>query len=138
MLYGIFFNGAGGGSVTNVTVDHIFQFQNGAFGSCQTGRAIRAEDDSGTVTITNTVVKDYQKSGFEARGSMIMNVSGSTAGPPHPLGGIDRAERRVVCGRRRARSRTTRSSAAAIKQPGLGAVTARARPCCCPAPTMSP
>src|SRR4029077_8826175 len=28
VLYGIFFNGAGGGSVTNVTVDHIFQFQN--------------------------------------------------------------------------------------------------------------
>ena len=53
--------------MTNVTVEHIFQFQNGAFGSCQTGRAIRA-DNSGTVTITNTTVKDYQKSGFEARG----------------------------------------------------------------------
>ena len=87
MLYGIFFNGAGGGSVTNVTVDHIFQFQNGAFGSCQTGRAIRA-DNSGTVTITNTVVRDYQKSGFEARGSTIMNLSGSTAGPSHPLEGL--------------------------------------------------
>ena len=87
MLYGIFFNGAGGGSVTNVTVDHIFQFQNGAFGSCQTGRAIRA-DSSGTVTITNTVVKDYQKSGFEPRGSTIMNLSGSTAGPPHSLEGL--------------------------------------------------
>ena len=86
-MYGIFFNGAGGGSVTNVTVDHIFQFQNFAFGSCQTGRAIRA-DNSGTVTITNTVVRDYQKSGFEARGSTIMNVSGSTAGPPHPLNGF--------------------------------------------------
>ena len=87
VLYGIFFNGAGGGSVTNVTVDHIFQFQNGAFGSCQTGRAIRA-DNSGTVTITNTVVKDYQKSGFEPRGSTIMNLSGSTAGPSHPLEGL--------------------------------------------------
>ena len=87
MLYGIFFNGAGGGSVTNVTVDHIFQFQNGAFGSCQTGRAIRA-DNSGTVTITNTVVRDYQKSGFEPRGSTIMNLSGSTAGPSHPLEGL--------------------------------------------------
>ena len=87
VLYGIFFNGAAGGSVTNVIVDHIFQFQNFAFGSCQTGRAIRA-DDSGTVTITNTVVRDYQKSGFEARGSTIMNVSGSTAGPPHPLNGF--------------------------------------------------
>ena len=87
MLYGIFFNGAGGGSVTNVTVDHIFQFQNGAFGSCQTGRAIRA-DNSGTVTITDTVVKDYQKSGFEPRGTTIMNLSGSTAGPSHPLEGL--------------------------------------------------
>ena len=87
VLYGIFFNGAGGGSVTNVTVDHIFQFQNGAFGSCQTGRAIRAEN-SGTVTITNTVVRDYQKSGFEPRGSTIMNLSGSTAGPPHSLEGL--------------------------------------------------
>jgi hypothetical protein len=86
VLYGIYFNGAGG-SVTNVVVDHIFQFQNGAFGSCQTGRAIRA-DDAGTVTITNTVVRDYQKSGFEARGATIMNVSGSTAGPPHPLAGL--------------------------------------------------
>jgi uncharacterized repeat protein (TIGR01451 family) len=87
LLYGILFNGAGGGSVTNVTVDHIWQFQNGAFGSCQTGRAIRAEN-SGTVTITNTVVRDYQKSGFEPRGSTIMNLSGSTAGPPHPLEGL--------------------------------------------------
>ena len=87
VLYGIFFNGAGGGSVTNVTVDHIWQFQNGAFGSCQTGRAIRA-DNSGTVTITNTVVRDYQKSGFEPRGSMIMNLSGSTAGPSHSMEGL--------------------------------------------------
>jgi uncharacterized repeat protein (TIGR01451 family) len=87
VLYGIYFNGAAGGSVTNVTVDHIFQFQNGAFGSCQTGRAIRAEN-SGTVTITDTVVKDYQKSGFEPRGSTIMNLSDSTAGPSHPLEGL--------------------------------------------------
>ena len=90
VLYGIFFNAAGGGSVTNVTVDHIFQFQNGAFGSCQTGRAIRA-DDSGTVTITNTVVRDYQKSGFEPRSlgaQMTMNLSGSIAGPPHALPGF--------------------------------------------------
>ena len=84
VLYGIYFNGAAGGSVSNVIVDHLFQFQNGAFGSCQTGRAIRA-DDSGTITITGTTVRDYQKSGFEARGSTIMNVSGSTAGPSHPL-----------------------------------------------------
>ena len=87
VLYGIFFNGAAGGSVSNVTVQHIFQFQNGAFGSCQTGRAIRA-DNSGTITITGTTVTDYQKSGFEARGSTVMNVSGSTAGPSHPLEGL--------------------------------------------------
>ena len=73
VLYGIFFNGAAGGSVSNVTVQHIFQFQNGAFGSCQTGRAIRA-DSSGTITITNTTVTDYQKNGIEARGSVTMNV----------------------------------------------------------------
>jgi len=87
VLYGIFFNGAAGGTVSNVIVDHIFQFQNGLFGSCQTGRAIRA-DNSGTITITGTTVRDYQKSGFEARGSTIMNVSGSTAGPSHPLEGL--------------------------------------------------
>jgi uncharacterized repeat protein (TIGR01451 family) len=87
VLYGIFFDHAAGGSVSNVTVQHIFQFQNGAFGSCQTGRAIRA-DNSGTITITHTTVTDYQKSGFEARGSTIMNVSDSTAGPPHPLEGL--------------------------------------------------
>jgi uncharacterized repeat protein (TIGR01451 family) len=84
VLYGIWFQGAAGGSVSNVIVDHLFQFQNGAFGSCQTGRAIRA-DNSGTITITGTTVRDYQKSGFEARGSTIMNLSGSTAGPSHPL-----------------------------------------------------
>src|SRR5262245_11321387 len=56
VLYGIYFNGAAGGSVSNVTVQHIFQFQNGAFGSCQTGRAIRA-DNSGTLTITNTTAR---------------------------------------------------------------------------------
>jgi hypothetical protein len=89
VLYGIWFNDASG-SVNNATVDHIFQFQNGAFGSCQTGRAIRADGGgtARTVTITNTIVRDYQKSGFEARSSMTMNLSGSTAGPPHPLAGL--------------------------------------------------
>jgi hypothetical protein len=89
VLYGIFFDDASG-SVNNVTIDHIFQFQNGAFGSCQTGRAIRANGGgtARTVTITDTTVMDYQKSGFEARGSMTMNVSGSTAGPPHDLRGL--------------------------------------------------
>jgi len=93
LLYGILFNDASG-TVDNVIVDHIFQFQNGAFGSCQTGRAIRAEGITGarTVTITNTTARDYQKTAFEARsigtGSMTMNVSNSTAGPPHSLEGL--------------------------------------------------
>jgi len=89
VLYGIFFDDAGG-SVSKVTVQHIFQFQNNAFGSCQTGRAIRADGSAAarTVTITNTTVKDYQKSGFEARGTMTMDVSASTAGPPHPMEGL--------------------------------------------------
>jgi hypothetical protein len=95
-LYGIFFNDAGG-TVSNVTVDHIFQFQNGAFGSCQTGRAIRADGLSGarTVTISDTTVQDYQKSGFASRGLMTMNLTGSTAAPPSTRG-IDLAERSVV------------------------------------------
>jgi hypothetical protein len=89
VLYGIFFNDASG-TVNNVTVDHIFQQQTGAFASCQTGRAIRADGVTGprAVTITNTTVMDYQKSGFEARGSMTMDLTGSTAGPPHPLEGL--------------------------------------------------
>ena len=88
LLYGILFNDASG-TVNNVIVDHIFQIQNGAFGSCQTGRAIRAEGVAAqTVTITDTTVKDYQKSGFEPRGAMTMNLSGSTAGPPHSLEGL--------------------------------------------------
>jgi uncharacterized repeat protein (TIGR01451 family) len=44
-----------------------------------------------TVEITNTEVRDYQKSGFEPRSLgalMTMNLSGSIAGPPHPLRGF--------------------------------------------------
>ncbi len=92
ILYGIFFNDAGG-NVSNVTVDHIFQQQDGTFASCQTGRAIRADGLTPaaprTVTITGTTVRDYQKSAFESRGSMTMNLTGSTAGPPHPLEGLN-------------------------------------------------
>src|SRR4029077_21192838 len=89
VFYGICFNDASG-SVSNVIIDHIFKIQNFAFDSCQTGRAIRADGTAPgrTLTITNTVVRDYQKSGFEARGTMTMNLSGSTAGPPHPLNGF--------------------------------------------------
>ena len=90
LLYGIWFNDAGG-TVDNVTVDHIYQFQDGTFASCQTGRAIRADGATPgrRVTITNTKVMDYQKSGFESRGTTTMNISGSTAGPPHPLEGLN-------------------------------------------------
>jgi hypothetical protein len=90
VMYGIYFLDASG-TVDNVTVDHIFQKQLPNSPSCPTGRAIRAESTGSTqtVTITNTTVMDYQKTGFEARGSaMTMNVSGSTAGPPHPLVGF--------------------------------------------------
>jgi len=90
VMYGIYFLDASG-TVDNVTVDHIFQQQLPNSPSCPTGRSIRAESTGAaqTVTITNTAVMDYQKTGFEARGSaMTMNVSGSTAGPPHPLVGF--------------------------------------------------
>ncbi len=89
VVYGIRFDDAGG-TVTNVTVDHIFQQQTGAFAACQTGRAIRADNATAprTLDITGTTVRDYQKTGFEARGSVTMNLTGSTAGPPHPLEGL--------------------------------------------------
>ena len=79
--------------MNNVIVEHIWQYPEPAPFD-QTGRAIRADAVTAarTVTITNeTVVRDYQKSGFEARSlgaQMTMNVSGSTAGPPHPLRGF--------------------------------------------------
>jgi hypothetical protein len=75
--------------VSNVTVEHIWQ-QPTASPSCQTGRAIVARGLTAqrTVTITNTTVTDYEKNGIEARGSVTMDVSGSTMGPPHPLEGL--------------------------------------------------
>ncbi len=93
VLYGIWFNDAGG-SVSNVIVDHIWQQPNPQSPSNQTGRAIRADAVSAerTVTISDgTEVRDYQKSGFEARSLgalMTMDLSGSTAGPPHALPGF--------------------------------------------------
>ena len=90
LLYGIWFNDASG-TVNNVTVDHIYQKQNGAFASCGTGRAIRADGLTGarTVTITKTTARDYQKTAFQGFGStMTLRVTGSTAGPPHPLEGL--------------------------------------------------
>ena len=87
-LYGILFNDASG-SVSGVTVQHIWQQQTAA-PSCQTGTAIRSEGPTAgrTVTITNTTVVDYEKNGIDGRGTMTMNVSGSTIGPPRSLEGL--------------------------------------------------
>ncbi len=92
VVYGIWFNDAGG-SVSDVIVEHIWQQPNPASPSNQTGRAIRADAVTAarTVEITNTEVRDYQKSGFEPRSLgalMTMNLSGSIAGPPHDLRGF--------------------------------------------------
>jgi len=87
-LNGIFFDDASG-SISGVTVQHIFQGQT-ASPSCQTGRAILAIGTTAprTVTITNTTVTDYQKNGIDGRGLMTMNVSGSTIGRPRALEGL--------------------------------------------------
>jgi hypothetical protein len=82
-LNGIWFNGAGG-SVTTVTVTGITENSN-----CQVGRAIVATGTAGqTVTITDTTVSGYNKAALVASGSMTMNVTGSTLGPPDNLGSI--------------------------------------------------
>lgn len=81
-LKGIFFNDASG-SVSGVHIENITQ-HNGCAG---TGIALRANGVAAarTVTITNAVVTGYQKSALIAAGSMTMNVSGSTLGPPDNL-----------------------------------------------------
>ena len=83
-LFGIYFNDASG-SVTNVEVRNIFQ-TNTAPGSpaCGMGHGIRADGVTAdrTVTITNTKVSNFQKSGMFASGRVTMNVTGSTIGPP--------------------------------------------------------
>ena len=103
--------------MTNVTVDHIFS----------TRTRVRFLLDGqgypggelGTVTITDTVVKDDQKSGFEPRGSTIMNLSDSTAGPSHPLEGLISQNGVSYVGARRQpwRKHDLRSGNA---QPGVG------------------
>jgi hypothetical protein len=78
-LIGLFFNDASG-SVTGVHVEGITQHS-----GCPLGQGIRANAVAGTartVTITNTVVSDYQKGALVASGMMTMNVSSSTLGPP--------------------------------------------------------
>ena len=86
ILEGIRFNDAGG-SVSNVTVDGITE---GSGCNPTTGIGIRAEGVAAarTVTITNTTVTGYQRNGMDARGTMTMNVSGSTIGPPQDLNNI--------------------------------------------------
>ncbi|MET0525606.1 MAG: sortase [Nocardioides sp.] len=86
-LFGIFFNDAGG-SVNNVEVLNIFQTDTGPGSpACNTGHSIRAVGVTAprTVTITDTEVSGYQKAGMFASGSMTMNVSMSTIGPPSPV-----------------------------------------------------
>ncbi len=77
-LTGIFFNDASG-SVNNVTVKDITQHS-----ACQLGLGIRANGISGarTVTLTNVTVTGFQKGGLVASGSVTMNVTNSTIGPP--------------------------------------------------------
>jgi hypothetical protein len=90
VVYGILFNDSSG-TVNNVTVEHIWQQPNASGApSPNTGTAIRAEGSTAgrTLTITNTKVLDYQKNGIDGRGSMTLNVSASTIGPPHSLPGF--------------------------------------------------
>jgi hypothetical protein len=85
-LFGIHFNDASG-TVSNVTVAGISEHS-----GCNstTGIGIRADGVTAaqTVTITGTTVTGYQRNGVDARGSMTMNVSGSTIGPPEMLNGV--------------------------------------------------
>jgi hypothetical protein len=90
VVYGILFNDSSG-TVNNVTVEHIWQQTNlSGAASPNTGTAIRAEGPTAgrTVTVTNTKVMDYQKNGIDGRGSMTLDVSASTIGPPHNLEGF--------------------------------------------------
>jgi uncharacterized repeat protein (TIGR01451 family) len=88
LLYGIYFNDAGG-SVSHVTVKHIWQGHGGP--SCQRGTGIRADNPTAprTLTVTHTKVIDYQKNGIDGRGTgLTMDVSHSTIGPPNNQEGL--------------------------------------------------
>jgi len=80
-LVGIFFSNASG-NVTNVTVRDM------TMGSgAQTGDGIRANATTPqTVNITGSTITGYQKRGVVAFGTVTMNVSNSTIGPPDDLG----------------------------------------------------
>jgi Putative Ig domain/Right handed beta helix region len=85
VLTGIFFVN-GGGSVSNVHVENMYIAP--PLQGYQAGLGIRANARNGvaqTVTITNSVVSNYLKSGLVASGTMTMTVSGTTVGPPIAL-----------------------------------------------------
>jgi hypothetical protein len=84
-LMGIFFLNATG-SLSNVTVKNITQHS-----GCPLGQAIRANSVDGThrtVTLTNVTATNYQKSALVASGTITVNVTGSTFGPPDNLTGV--------------------------------------------------
>jgi hypothetical protein len=91
LLYGIYFNDAGG-SVKDSTVENIWQQPNASGApSCNRGTAIRADNPSAprTLTITNTTVLEYQKNGIDGRGDgLTMDVSKSSIGPPNNQEGL--------------------------------------------------
>jgi uncharacterized repeat protein (TIGR01451 family) len=87
VVYGIWFMGASG-SVSGVTVEHVWVQPNPLAPSPQRGTGIRA-DGPGAVTITGATVLDYSKNGIDGRNTgETMDVSLSTIGPPHPEQGF--------------------------------------------------
>ena len=137
VLYGIYFDDASGNRRQRHSRPHLPVPEGRVrFLPDRTGDPGGRHHGARTVTITNTTVKDYQKSGFEPhRGSMTMDLSGSTAGPPHPLEGL-MAQNGVsyVGAAGRVENNTIFGSGNTPTHGGDG----KARPCCCPAPTMSP
>ena len=86
-LYGIWFNDANGTvsdvTVTGITEDSLLAKLEGNL-NIQADAVTRPR----TVTISNTKVSDYNKSGIDASGPMTLNVSASTIGPPSSLMGV--------------------------------------------------
>ena len=82
---GIFFVDSRGTSATSTVQDMTANI------GSQLGRASSPTPSpvaARTVTITGTTVSGYQKSGLIATGTMTMNVSASTIGPPDELTGV--------------------------------------------------
>ena len=90
-MYGIYFLDASG-TVDNVTSTTSSNSKSQIPLSCRRREGPSAPNHRNNSTDRHDhehQVMDYQKTGFEARGStMTMNLSGSTAGPPHPLVGF--------------------------------------------------